>query len=712
MSKILLFSICIALSVVIIDLSSDNKVHGNSSGSPNGYTGSPLEFGGRTCGTNGGCHGGGSTFQPNMISTDIPSSGYIPGQTYQITATVVFAGRTKFGFQLSPQRANGNTAGTMIANSSVQLTGSQRYATHNSSSNTGSGSRSWTFNWTAPATGLGPVTFYAAFNAANNNNSTSGDIIFNSSLVVNEASPTLDIIVNGESEICEGETVTLTSTIATGNQWSLNGIPINGATGSTYIASTGGVYSVSNGNQSAQVTILVNSVPPIPVIISSNSENLLCNGASLTLSANSQDVLQWSNGVIAPSITVSQQGSYTVTATNNCGSTTSAPVVVSTGSTPAQPSITVNGPTDFCAGSATTILQSSTSDGALLTWQPGNNTGNTFIPSASGNYTVTASNACGSSTSLPVSINILTVPAAPVISANGPSTICNGTILTLSASPSENTIWQPVNQSGVSIQTGTAGTYIATNTNTCGSVSSEPFVLEVTNEPVQPQIIGNIILENYCEGESVTLSVAAAPGDSVVWAPFFSNNTSITATQTGNYTVEIFNLCGSAISTPLGIVFVDIPETPELSFDGINLSVNPANATSYDWFLNNNIIFGANGPTYQPLENGIYKVRAINAIDRPCFSEMSNELNVILNSINNPFQQNLRVFPNPAYDFISIDAADYQKLEILDILGRVVLEKKDFAAQIDILNLSEGNYRIRITLNNKVYSGKFIKFNN
>lgn len=709
MRKILLFSFCIALSIVFIDLSSDTRVHGNSSASPNGYTGSPLEFGGRTCGSNGGCHGGGSTAQADMITTNIPSSGYVPGQTYQITATVVSAGRTKFGFQLSPQRANGNTAGTMIANSTVQLTGSQRYATHTSSSNTGSGSRSWTFSWTAPATGLGPVTFYASYNAANNNNSTSGDIIFNSSLVVNEASPTLDIIVNGEPEICPGESVTLTSTIATGNQWSLNGNPINGATGSSYIANTGGVYSVSNGAQSAQVTILLNSVPPIPVITSSNPQNLLCNGASLTLSTNSQDIVQWSNGVFAPSITVTQPGSYTVTVSNDCGSATSAPLVVSASTTPAIPSITVNGPTTFCAGSGTTILQSGTSSGVTLTWQPGNSTGTTLTPSASGNYTVTASNACGSSTSLPVTISILSEPAMPVISANGPSTICNGTTLTLSASPAENTTWQPVNQSGASIQTGTAGTYIATNTNTCGTVSSEPFVLEVTNEPVQPQIIGNIILENYCEGESVTLSVAAAPGDSVVWSPFFSNNSTITATQTGDYTVQVFNSCGSAISTPLGIVFVEIPETPVLTFDGINLSVNPANATSYDWFLNNNIIFGANSPTYQPLQNGIYKVRAINAIDRPCYSEMSNEQNVILNSINNPFQQSIRVYPNPANQFITIDATAYQKLEILDMFGRVVLEKIDFAAQIDISNLSEGSYRIRITQNNNVYLGKFLK---
>ena len=36
----------------------------------------------------------------------------------------------------------------------------------------------WTFKWTAPTNDVGPITFYAAGNAANGDFSTSGDYIY------------------------------------------------------------------------------------------------------------------------------------------------------------------------------------------------------------------------------------------------------------------------------------------------------------------------------------------------------------------------------------------------------------------------------------------------------------------------------------------------------------------------------------------------------
>jgi hypothetical protein len=40
--------------------------------------------------------------------------------------------------------------------------------------------KSWTVDWTAPNTDEGEITFYAAFNAANGNGGTSGDVIYKS----------------------------------------------------------------------------------------------------------------------------------------------------------------------------------------------------------------------------------------------------------------------------------------------------------------------------------------------------------------------------------------------------------------------------------------------------------------------------------------------------------------------------------------------------
>lgn len=45
------------------------------------------------------------------------------------------------------------------------------------------GGANWSFNWTAPATDVGPVTFYAAGNQANNNNGRSGDQIYTATTI-------------------------------------------------------------------------------------------------------------------------------------------------------------------------------------------------------------------------------------------------------------------------------------------------------------------------------------------------------------------------------------------------------------------------------------------------------------------------------------------------------------------------------------------------
>ena len=157
----------------------------SSSASPGGKTGSPLD--GVTCTQ---CHGGTATMQAGWISSNIPASGYVPGQNYTITATATHTGASLFGFELTAESASAGKVGGLIATntSENQLLGNGNAITHTSAGTTASGnSRSWTFDWMAPAAGSGDVTFYAAFNAANGNGTTSGDVIYTSTLAVQES---------------------------------------------------------------------------------------------------------------------------------------------------------------------------------------------------------------------------------------------------------------------------------------------------------------------------------------------------------------------------------------------------------------------------------------------------------------------------------------------------------------------------------------------
>lgn len=175
------------LSATLISWNGTGGDTKSSGGSPLGYSKDPAG-GNLDCNE---CHadGGSSSFsqvRDGMITSDIPGTGYIPGNTYNITATVVQAGHTKFGFQNSPQSPSGTFLGTLITGTETQLVGSGKYVTHKNSSNTGTGSRTWTYQWTAPATGLGPVTFYGAFNVCDNDGSDVGDSVYTSTLSVYE----------------------------------------------------------------------------------------------------------------------------------------------------------------------------------------------------------------------------------------------------------------------------------------------------------------------------------------------------------------------------------------------------------------------------------------------------------------------------------------------------------------------------------------------
>lgn len=125
-------------------------------GAPAGMSGSLGDMG-MNCTS---CHGGTATVVMNWISSNIPASGYVPGTTYQITATNSLTGSGKYGFEVTAENATGTKVGTLAAGSNNHLVGNGKYVTHNQANTT---TNSWTFNWTAPASGTGVVIFYGAF---------------------------------------------------------------------------------------------------------------------------------------------------------------------------------------------------------------------------------------------------------------------------------------------------------------------------------------------------------------------------------------------------------------------------------------------------------------------------------------------------------------------------------------------------------------------
>ncbi|MBI2968298.1 MAG: T9SS type A sorting domain-containing protein [Bacteroidetes bacterium] len=158
---------------------------------PPGYTNSPFD--GNNCTA---CHGdynlnaGTGTVS---ITSNVPGTGYLPLDTYLITATVNHTGLSEFQFELSPQKSNGQTPGALIANAQTQIQGgpppAAQYISGSSSTLSNPNGQTWTFSWKAPATSTEPITFYAAFNASNGNGGSDGDYIYATSLTIEDTTP-------------------------------------------------------------------------------------------------------------------------------------------------------------------------------------------------------------------------------------------------------------------------------------------------------------------------------------------------------------------------------------------------------------------------------------------------------------------------------------------------------------------------------------------
>lgn len=154
MKKTILYILPFATIVILLSAFSGNIAH-YPNGAPAGYTGSPGD--GQNCTA---CHNGNASTVQNWITSNVDPTGYLPGQTYNITVTVTGSGAK--GFEVSPQDPAGNFYGTLILGTGTEFAGGNTdYITQSNSSN--SNPKVWTFQWTAPDAGSGTVTMYGAF---------------------------------------------------------------------------------------------------------------------------------------------------------------------------------------------------------------------------------------------------------------------------------------------------------------------------------------------------------------------------------------------------------------------------------------------------------------------------------------------------------------------------------------------------------------------
>jgi hypothetical protein len=335
--------------------------------------------------------------------------------------------------------------------------------------------------------------------------------------------------------------------------------------------------------------------------IAAGGPTTFCTGGSVTLTASTGYNYLWSNGATTQTITVTSGASYSVTITdvNGC-QRTSAATAVTVNSLPSTPTITASGPVNFCTGSSVNLTSSSA---ASNLWSTGAVT-QTITVNSSGVYTVkvTDGNGC-TATSSPTVVTVNT--PAPVITASGPTTFCQGGSVNLTSTSASSYLWS----NGATTQTinvTSSGSYSVIITNAIGCQNtSVATVVTVNPLPAVPVITanGSTIL---CSGGSVKLTSSA--GSSSVWSTG-TTKAFINVSSAGSYTASITNANGcTSTSTPKVVSVNPVPTItaggPVTFCSGGSVNLTSSAATSYLW---------SNGATTQTISvnaSGSYSVAA------------------------------------------------------------------------------------------------------
>lgn len=372
-------------------------------------------------------------------------------------------------------------------------------------------------------------------------------------LLTIDPTPTVTITANNPTTFCLGGSVTLDAGSFESYLWS------DGSTDETLIATTTDNYYVTVTTADGCIGVASSTVLVLPIpspVITPSGSTVICQGNSVTLDAGNYSGYLWNTGDISQTINVNSSGTFTVTVTNAGGCTGFASQDVTVNPSPS-PIITANGSTTFCNGGSV-ILDAG--NFTYYQWSNGS-TNETIDATSTDNYsvTVTTANSCSGIASM--SVSVFPNPA-PIISASGPTTICQGNSVTLDAGNYLDYSWSTTAISQA-INVATTGTYSVTVTNGGGCTGTASQIVTVNFTPIP--VITAIGVTTFCQGGSVILD-AGGVYSSYHW----SNGSSIESqviTTSNTYTVTV-SAPGGCTGTASQVVTVNQLPVPTITANG------------------------------------------------------------------------------------------------------------------------------------------------
>ena len=203
--------------LVLFFVTSTGRVFAFSAGPLDELTGAPNEA---NCTQ---CHAGNALNDSDgSLMLTIPGT-YEPNEIYTVVVNLSRTGQSKWGFEMTALDGNGARAGSFTAddaaNTQVSEANSKQYIkqTFDGTATGTNDAHSWEFQWTAPDADVGPITFYAAGNAADADFGITGDYIYTTQ---EESTPPVPIVAGVSLEIV-GDTALSTMNAVEGVNYTL-----------------------------------------------------------------------------------------------------------------------------------------------------------------------------------------------------------------------------------------------------------------------------------------------------------------------------------------------------------------------------------------------------------------------------------------------------------------------------------------------------------
>lgn len=307
------------------------------------------------------------------------------------------------------------------------------------------------------------------------------------------------------------------------------------------------------------------------------------------------------------------------------------------------------------------------------------------------------------------------------LSSQGPTAICDGDSVVISASPGMARYVWSTGDTTQSIVVHRDGVFrvMAYDALGCQAVSRDSVVITYRQAIPKPtiEIVGNDT--SFCEGGEVTLR-ASNGFDFYRWSTGDSTR-EITVRQSGIYTVSVSDSSGCGVGrTEVSVTVHPLPNKPTITrIPGTDsLIATPDVIGRYTWFLQDTALNGSNGTAILAMKDGWYRVTIIDT--NGCTRESDSiYITGLISSVDVVTGvSGMKLHPNPNNGRCSIEfeipTSGVGLLLIHDLSGREMLRETTpvspgiFRRSLDLTALPAGVYLIEFRIGERVWQGRTV----